>query len=106
MNIYVGNLSSRTTESDVREVFAVFGEVISVTLMDNNYIGSGKPRYYGFVAMASRSERENAIANLNGKKLRNHPMLVKEALPLSLNEKVNEPPAKYGKHFNSKTRER
>jgi len=83
MNIYVGNLSLETTKDELRKEFTEFGEVISVTIMNDKYIGSGQPRGYGYVEMASKSEGATAIANLEGKKLRNRVVNVVEALPLS-----------------------
>jgi cold-inducible RNA-binding protein len=83
MNIYVGNLSLETTEDELRKEFTEFGEVISVTIMNDKYIGSGQPRGYGYVEMASKSEGTTAIANLEGKTLRNRIVNVVEALPLS-----------------------
>ncbi len=83
MNIYVGNLSLEMTEDELRKEFKEFGDVISVTIMNDNYIGSGQPKGYGYVEMASRSEGSTAVANLEGKKLRNRIINVVEALPLS-----------------------
>ncbi len=83
MNIYVGNLSLETTEDELRREFTEFGEVISVTIMNDKYIGSGQPRGYGYVEMASKSEGATAISRLEGKKLRNWVLNVIEALPLS-----------------------
>jgi RNA recognition motif-containing protein len=83
MNIYVGNLSLEMTEDELREEFTIFGEVISVTIMNDKYIGSGQPRGYGYVEMSSKSEGATAIANLEGKRLRDRVVNVVEALPLS-----------------------
>ena len=83
MNIYVGNLSLEMTEDELRREFTEFGEVISVTIMDDKYIGSGQPRGYGYVEMASKSEGATAIANLEGKKMRDRVVNIVEALPLS-----------------------
>ncbi len=83
MNIYVGNLSLETTEDELRKEFAEFGEVISVIIMNDKYIGSGQPRGYGYVEMASKSEGATAIANLEGKNLRDRIVNVVEALRLS-----------------------
>jgi RNA recognition motif-containing protein len=83
VNIYVGNLSLETTEDELRREFTAFGEVISVIIMNDKYIGSGQPRGYGYVEMASKSEGTTAIANLEGKKLRNRVVSVVEALPLT-----------------------
>jgi RNA recognition motif-containing protein len=83
MNIYIGNLSLDTTEDELRKELKEFGEVISVTIMNDRYIGSGQPRCYGYVEMASKSEGIKAIANLEGKILHNRAISIVEALPLS-----------------------
>ena len=83
MNIYVGNLSLETTETELRKEFTVFGNVISITIMNDNYIGSGQPRGYGYVEMALQSEGTTAIAELEGKRMRGRVVKVVEALALS-----------------------
>jgi RNA recognition motif-containing protein len=83
MNIYVGNLSLEVTEEELRREFMAFGEVISVIIMNDKYIGSGQLRGYGFIEMASKAEGEAAIANLNEKTLKHMTINVVKALPLS-----------------------
>ena len=83
MNIYVGNVSLDATAKELRQMFMAFGEVIDVTLMNDRYIGSGQPRGYAFVEMASKLEGEAAIDNLKGKTLRGLVIDVIAALPLS-----------------------
>jgi len=83
MNIYVGNLSLEMTEEELRQEFMAFGEVISVSIMNDKYIGSGQSRGYGFVGMPSQSEGQAAITALNGKTLRHRTIDVIQALPLS-----------------------
>ncbi len=83
MNIYVGNLSLETTEDELRKKFTEFGEVISVTIMNDRYIGSGQPRGYGYVQMALKAEGVTAIANLEGKMVGARVMSIVEALPLT-----------------------
>jgi RNA recognition motif-containing protein len=83
MSIYVGNLSLEVTEGELRQEFMAFGEVLSVTVMNDKCIGSGQARGYAFVEMPSRSEGEAAIAALNDKALRHMTINVIEALPLS-----------------------
>jgi cold-inducible RNA-binding protein len=83
MNIYVGNLSLETTADELRKEFMEFGEVRSVTIMNDRYIGSGQPRGYGYVEMVSKVEGATAVARLAGKKLRDRVVNVVEALPLS-----------------------
>ena len=44
MNIYIGNLAFEVTEGELRQEFTAFGEVITVTIMNDKYIGSANPR--------------------------------------------------------------
>jgi RNA recognition motif-containing protein len=83
VNIYVGNLSLEVTEDELRREFMAYGEVTSVTIMNDKYIGSGQPRGYGYVEMSSKTEGTAAMANLQGKRLKDRAVRVIEALPLS-----------------------
>ncbi len=65
MKIYVGNLSYEVTEQDLRQEFGAFGEVTSANIITDKY--SGRPKGFGFVEMATKSEGEAAITGLNGK---------------------------------------
>ncbi len=106
MNIYVGNLSLEVTEEELRQEFMAFGEVISVIIMNDNYIGSGQLRGYGYVEMASKSEGATAIANLNEKTLKHMTINVIEALPLSDKKGNGAYIAKRGGWFTSRVRQR
>ncbi|MDP2718359.1 MAG: RNA-binding protein [Dehalococcoidia bacterium] len=106
MNIYVGNLSLETTEDELRKEFTEFGEVVSVTIMDDKYIGSGQLRGYGYVEMASKSEGAIAIANIEGKKMRNRVVIVVEALPLSNKSETVSLNVRSGNRYYNKKRER
>ena len=63
MNIYVGNLSRETTEDELRQAFAPFGEVTSANIIKDRY--SGESRGFGFVEMTTKSEAQAAINGLN-----------------------------------------
>jgi RNA recognition motif-containing protein len=104
MNIYVGNLSLAVTEEELRREFGVFGEVMSVVIMNDKYIGSGQTRGYGFVEMVSKSQGEAAIASLQGKRLKSRVIDVVEALPLS--DKGIERLHGRANRFNRKARQR
>ena len=82
INIYVGNLTLEVTGEELRREFMAFGEVISITVMNDKY-GSGQSWGCGFVEMASKSEGEAAVTGLNGKTIRGRVIEVVEALPLS-----------------------
>ncbi len=83
MNIYVGNLALEVTEDELRQVFTPFGQVISISIMSDRYIGSGQSRGYAFVQMPSQSEGKAAITALGGRTLEHMTINVIEALPLS-----------------------
>jgi RNA recognition motif-containing protein len=83
MNIYVGNLPLEVTEDELRQEFTAFGEVLSINMMNDKYIGSGQQRGYSFVQMPSLSEGKAAITALNDKTLGHMTINVVEALPLS-----------------------
>ena len=105
MNIYVGNLPLEVTENELREVFIMFGEVMSVIIMNDKYIGSGQPRGYGYVQMPSKSQGQTAVISLKDKILRGQSIRVVEALPLSDNG-LARPFQRRGRFSNLKTRQR
>ena len=106
MNIYVGNLSLEVTKEELRREFMTFGEVISVTIMNDKYIGSGQLHGYAFVEMASKAEGEAAIADLNEKTLKHMTINVVEALPLSDRKNNGSSVAKRGGWSSSRVRQR
>jgi cold-inducible RNA-binding protein len=79
MRIYVGNLSYDVTEGELREEFASFGKVESITIPTDNY--SGKARGFAFVEMPSISEGQAAITALNGKTVKDRALTVNAARP-------------------------
>jgi len=79
MKIYVGNLSFDVTEDELSAEFGAFGKVESVAIPADRF--SGRPRGFAFVEMASKSEAEAAIAELNGKTLKERTIVVNESRP-------------------------
>lgn len=79
MNIFVGNLSFKTTEQELQREFDAFGEVESVKIiMDRD---TGKSRGFAFVEMRDRDQALAAIAGINGKELAGQTLKVNEAKP-------------------------
>jgi cold-inducible RNA-binding protein len=72
-NIYIGNLSSSTTEASLRTLFEPFGKVSKVSVING--------RGFGFVEMATDSEGQKAITDLQGKTLDGNALTVNEARP-------------------------
>jgi cold-inducible RNA-binding protein len=81
MNIFVGNLSLEVTEDELRQEFAIFGRVNSVTLMNDQSIGSGQGRGCAYIEMPSLTEGESAIEQLQGKAIRGRQLDIIKALP-------------------------
>jgi cold-inducible RNA-binding protein len=77
--IYVGNLSFQTTDSDLNDLFAQFGEVESVSIITDR--DTGRSKGFGFVAMNDESA-EKAISQLNGTELNGRQLTVNEARPM------------------------
>lgn len=79
MNIYVGNLDFKVSESDLEEVFSEFGAVSSCKIITDKF--SGRSKGFGFITMDEQDEATKAIEELNGKALKAREMTVNEAKP-------------------------
>ena len=79
MKLYVGNLSYDTSEDELRQAFAAFGEVTSVSIPSDRV--SGRSKGFAFVEMATKAAAEAAIAGLSGKSLKERTITVAEARP-------------------------
>jgi RNA recognition motif-containing protein len=78
-NLFVGNMSFQTTESDLTALFKGFGQVTRVHLaMDRE---TGRARGFAFVEMPNDEEAAKAIADLDGKELGGRTLKVNEARP-------------------------
>jgi len=79
MNIYVGNLSFKTTDQDLEQAFSSFGEVQSARVAIER--DTQRSRGFGFVEMPNQSDANAAIAALNGSDLQGRTLTVNEARP-------------------------
>ena len=79
MNIYVGNLSYKMRDEDLKELFAPFGTVEECkVIMDRD---SGRSKGFGFVEMPQQAEGEEAIKELDGKDVDGRNLRVNVAKP-------------------------
>ena len=76
--IYVGNLSFQTTEDQIRDLFAEYGEVESVAFITDR--DTGRFRGFCFVEMEA-SAADNAIEALDGQDFDGRGLRVNEARP-------------------------
>jgi RNA recognition motif-containing protein len=79
MDIYVGNLNFKVSESDLEGLFKEYGTVSSVKIITDKY--SGRSKGFGFVTMDDKEEANKAISELNGTTLQEREMTVNEARP-------------------------
>lgn len=79
MKLYVGNISFKTTNQDLNDLFGSVGTVESANVIEDRE--TGRSRGFGFVEMASQADGEKAISELNGKEIDGRTIKVNEAKP-------------------------
>ena len=78
-SLFVGNMSFQTTESELRELFAPFGQVTRVHMaMDRE---TGRARGFAFIEMPNDEEAAKAMTALDGKEVGGRNLKVNEARP-------------------------
>ncbi len=77
--LYVGNLPFSATEDSLKELFAQFGTVESVSVITDRSTGQSKG--FGFIELANKSEADAAISKMNGFELDGRTLKVSEAKP-------------------------
>lgn len=78
-NIYVGNLSYRATEDELRQAFGQYGDVSSVSIITDR--DTGRSRGFAFVEMTNADEARTAIESLNNQEVAGRRLTVNEARP-------------------------
>ncbi len=78
--IYVGGLPFKTTEEEMQNLFASYGQVSSAKLITDKY--SGQSRGFGFVEMPNDEEATAAMEKLNGSDFGGRKLTVNEARPM------------------------
>jgi len=76
--LYVGNLSYNTTEDGLRNLFAGFGNIVSVKIIFDRETGNSKG--FGFIEMGTDEEANAAIAGTNGTEYDGRQLRVNEAM--------------------------
>jgi len=77
--LYVGNVSFKATEDQLREFFANIGEVETIRMIVIPQ--TGQPKGFAFVEMTTDEEARKAMAALNGKPFLGRDLRVSEARP-------------------------
>lgn len=77
IKIYVGHLPTDTTSTELSELFAASGTVVSAEVVNDRE--TGMSRGFGFVQMASDDDASKAIRALNGYEHKGRSLTVNEA---------------------------
>ena len=78
-SLFVGNMNFQTSEGELRELFAPFGQVTRINIvMDRE---TGRARGFAFVEMPNDAEAAQAVAGLDGKAVGGRNLKVNEARP-------------------------
>ena len=77
--LYVGNLPYMFTESDLEQLFARHGTVLSIEVIVDRE--TGRSRGYAFVDLAGEGAAQAAILALDGKEGGGRMLAVREAKP-------------------------
>ncbi|HBE46753.1 MAG: RNA-binding protein [Spirochaetia bacterium] len=75
--IYVGNMNYNTSERQLQDLFAQYGEVSTVNIIVDRF--TGKAKGFGFVEMENAEAADAAIAALNGQEFMGRQLRVNEA---------------------------
>jgi RNA recognition motif-containing protein len=67
VNLHAGNISSSMTEEALKDLFKVYGNVLSVKIVKDKYTGISKG--FGFVEMENLDDAHAAIDIINGKNI-------------------------------------
>ena len=79
MKIYVGNLSFRTTQQELEDLFTNYGSVQEAAVVTDRE--TGRSRGFGFVTMPEDGEASAAIEALNGTEIEGRTLTVNEVRP-------------------------
>jgi RNA recognition motif-containing protein len=79
MTIYVGNLSFKATETDLRDVFAEYGAVKRVVVPTDRE--TGRARGFAFVELEEIEHEDSAIGQLDGAEWMGRQLRLNKAKP-------------------------
>lgn len=101
MTIYIGNLSTETTEDELRKAFKPFGKVQSVVIVTDKF--TRLPKGFAFIEMASKTEVQAAVDGLNETEINGKTIIVAEARERVVNPKKKKNRAGKGRKDNAKS---
>jgi RNA recognition motif-containing protein len=77
--MYVGNLNFRTTEDDLRDLFAPYGQIDDLIILNDRE--TGRSRGFGFITLADDEQAKKAIEELHEQDFQGRNLVLNEARP-------------------------
>jgi len=96
INIFVGNLDPTTTKTQLRQLFAAYGSVESVSIAQD--CDTQGPRGFAFVEMTDVSAARAAIESLNRLRLYERELRLNEARPKDENDPAQDTSREHRRH--------
>jgi cold-inducible RNA-binding protein len=96
INVFVRNLDPTTTETQLKDLFAAYGSVETVTIVKDR--DTNGPRGLAFVEMINDAEAKAAIESLNGFRLNDRAMRLNEARPKSEHDSTRDLSREHRRH--------
>ena len=78
MELHVSNLCHKLTENDLKDLFSSYGTVLGSKILIDPYTRQRKD--LGFIRMSTREDGLRALKKLNGKRINDRKLTVKEIL--------------------------
>ncbi len=79
MKLYVGNLSKQVSDTQLNELAAPFGTIVSSNVATER--SSGESKGFGFVEFSTGDEARAAITGLHGRDVNGQALVVNESKP-------------------------
>jgi RNA recognition motif-containing protein len=96
INIFVRNLDPTTTEAQLKDLFAAYGTIETVTIVKDR--DTHGPRGVAFVEMTNAAEARTAIESLNGFVLNDRAMKLNEARPKAEHDSTRDSSREHRRH--------
>lgn len=96
INIFVRNLDPTTTEARLKDLFAAYGSVETVTIVEDR--DTHGPRGLAFVEMKNAADARTAIESLDGFVLNDRVMRLNEARPKAEHDSARESSREHRRH--------
>ncbi len=87
MTIYVGNLSFKATETDLRDVFGEYGAVKRVVVPTDR--DTGRARGFAFVELDQNQDEDKAIGELDGAEWMGRQLRLNKAKPKEASQQAS-----------------